>query len=122
MDTPSGATRPPMVTVAAVLLIIGGVLNVLGGLLLLGAGGEFGALLLVLGIIALVLGAVQIFAGVNVLQLKERGRRIGLVVAGAAILLQLLSITQTPVNSVIGILINGFVIYALTQHASHFRA
>ena len=120
MDSPrpAGAARPPMVTAAAVLLIIAGALGVLFSLLLFSVGGVY----VLIAAISLIIAALEIYAGVNVLGLREIGRRIGLVVAGVAILVQLLQITRNPVPAIIGIAINGFVVYALTQHANEFQS
>ena len=124
---PAGSARPTMVTTAAVLLIIGGVLGILGGVLILSGTGAadaagVGAMFVVLGLIATAVSALELYAGVQVLNLKERGRRMGIALAGVAAIFSLLSIGRTPVNSVIGLLINGFIIYALVQNQEYFTA
>jgi hypothetical protein len=114
------------VTAAAVLLIVLGALGVLGGLLLLGgagagAGAGVGGLFLVLAILALAVGALEIYAGVQVLALREQGRMIGIVLAAVGGLFALLSIGRTPATSIIQILIAAFIIYALVTSAQYFR-
>jgi hypothetical protein len=116
-----------MVTAAAVLLIVAGALGVLGGLLLLAgagvaAGAGVGGLFLVIAILILGVGAVEIYAGIQVLGLHERGRMIGIVVAAVGAFFNLISIGRAPGTSVIGILIDAFIIYALVTNAKEFHA
>jgi len=102
-------------------------LAVLGGLLLLAgagvaAGSGVGGIFALFAILLLAVGAVEIYAGVKVLQLKEIGRRIGIIVAAVGALLSLISIARTPSSSVIGILIDAFIIYSLYTNEQHFTA
>lgn len=113
---PAGA-RPPLVTAAAVLLFIGGAFGAIAGLILLGVGGVFS----LVGILFLAVAAAQIYAGVQIMQGHERGRILGLVFAGLGVLFALISIAQSPATSIIQILINGFVIYALVSNEAYFR-
>lgn len=125
---PSGTpVRSPMVTAAAVLLIVAGALGVLGGLLLLSgagiaAGAAVGGLFAVIAILVLGVGALEIYAGIQVLGLHERGRMIGIVVAAVGAFFNLLSIGRAPVTSIVGILIDAFIIYALVTNADEFHA
>ncbi len=127
--TPSGSpgsqARPGLVTAAAVLLFIGGGFGILGGLVAVTGGGilggGLGGIAVVFGILMLAIGGLEIYAGVQVLALKEQGRIIGLVLAGIGALLALLQIGASPGSSILGLAINGFVIYALTTTASAFR-
>ena len=125
---PSGApVRSPMVTAAAVLLIVAGALGVLGGLLLLSgagiaAGAGVGGLFVVIAILVLGVGALEIYAGIQVLGLHERGRMIGIVVAAVGAFFNVLSIGRAPATSIIGILIDAFIIYALVTNADEFHA
>jgi len=116
-----------MVTGAGVLLIVAGALGVLGGLLLLAgagaaAGSGVGGLFLVIGILILAIGALEIYAGIQVLGLHERGRIIAIGLAAVGALFSLISIARTPVSSIIGILIDAFIIYALVTYAGEFHA
>ncbi len=127
-EMPGGAgspARPQMVTAAAVLLFIGGGLGLLAGLFAVTGGGilggSLGGLAIVLGLISLAVGGLEIYAGVQVLALKEQGRMLGLVLAGVGALLSLVQIGASPGSSIIGIAINGFIIYALVTNASAFR-
>jgi hypothetical protein len=110
-----------VVTAAAVLLIIGGAFALLGGLILFGVGGNLGGLFVVLGLVFLAVGALQLYAGIQVLALREQGRKIGIVLAAVAGVLNLLSIAKTPFSSIVGIAIDLFILWALTQNAQYFR-
>lgn len=120
-----GPARPGIVTAAAVLLFIGGGLGALGGLLAVTGGGfvggGLGGIAIVLGLVMLAVGALEIYAGVQVLALKEQGRMIGLVLAAIGALLSLLQLGAAPGSAILGLAINGFVIYALATTASAFH-
>lgn len=123
---PAGSpTRPQMVTAAAVLLFIGGGLGLLAGLLAVTGGGliggRLGGLAIVLGLLTLAVGGLEIYAGVQVLALKEQGRILAVVLAAIGALLALVQIGASPGSSVIGLAINGFIIYALVTNAASFR-
>ena len=125
-DGGAPGARPGAVTAAAVLLLIGGALAVLGGLLLLtgagvAAGRSVGGLFVFFGLIFLGVGALQVYAGIKVLDLRETGRQLGMVLAGVAAVLNLLSLGRTPGSSVIGLAIDGFILYALVTNAEFFR-
>lgn len=124
---PTGGSqeRPGIVTAAAVLLFIGGAFGILGGVLGVTGGGfiggSLGGIAVVFGIIMLAVGALEIYAGVQVLALKEQGRIIGLALAAIGALLSLVQIGASPGSSIIGLAINGFILYALWTTASAFR-
>jgi hypothetical protein len=113
--------RPGVVTAAAVLLIIGGAFAILAALVLFGVGGSLGGLFVVLGLVFLAVGALELYAGIQVLGLHERGRKIAIVLAAVSGVLSLLSIAKTPFSSIVGIAIDVFIIWALTQNAQYFR-
>jgi hypothetical protein len=78
-----------VVTGAGVLLIVGGVLGILLGILLLAGAGAVrgrgaGGLFTVVGFISIVVGTVQSYAGVQVLNLREIGRTLGIAIAAVA--------------------------------------
>jgi hypothetical protein len=120
------AARPGVVTAAGILLIVVGGLQCLLGLIALLGGAALGSagrgFLAVFGIIFLAIGLLHIYAGVQVLALKERGRMIGIVIAAIGAVLGLLRIAAAPGSGIIGIAIDGFIIWALTQNASYFTA
>jgi hypothetical protein len=126
-DRPASSSRPTVVTVAGVLLIVGGALAALAGILLLAgagvaAGSGVGGLFLIVALIVLAIGILQIYAGTQVLALKERGRQIGIWFAGIAGVLSLLSIGRTPGSSIIQIAIDAFIIWALISNQQYFTA
>lgn len=112
--------RPPLVQAAGIMLIVGGALGVLAALLLFGASGVIPAAAL-FAILSLVLGAGEIYAGTQVLALKEQGRMIGLILAGIGAALSLIQVILGYPSSILGLLINGFIVYALVTNAQHFR-
>jgi len=118
--------RPSVVTAAAVLLLVGGGLLILTGILLLSgaglaAGKGVGGLFVLVGLITLAVGALEVYAGIKVLDLRESGRMLGLVLAAVAGFLNLLSLGRAPGSSVIGLAIDAFILYALITNAQYFR-
>jgi hypothetical protein len=105
-----------MVTAAAVLLFITGALNIFSGISVIGLGG----IGLLFGVLGIAIGAASIFAGVQILGLKEQGRVVGIVVAAIGIAFGIYYISQGYTPAIIGLLLNGFIIYALTQTKSSF--
>ena len=118
--------RPGVVTAAAVLLLVGGGVSILTGILLLSgagvaAGRGVGGLFLFVGLITLAVGALEVYAGIKVLDLREPGRMLGIILAAVAGFLNLLSLGRAAGGSVIGLAINAFILYALITNAQHFR-
>ena len=111
--------RPGLVTAAAILLFIAGGFSLLGALILLTAS-SVAAFLSVIGILILAVGAVEVYAGVQVLALKERGRILGVVLASIGLVFQLLSIGRAAGSSIVGIGIDVFIIWALATNSQHF--
>jgi hypothetical protein len=122
----SSSARPGIVTAAAVLLFISGGLSALLGLIAIAGGAALGdaarGVLAVFGIIFLAIGLLEIYAGVQVLALKERGRIIGIVIAALGALFALVRIVAAPGSGIVGLAIDGFILYALIQNASYFTA
>lgn len=112
--------RPPLVQAAGILLIVGGALSVLGGLLLFGASGVIPAAA-IFAVISIILGAAQIYAGTQVMALKEQGRMLGLILAGIGALLALFQIFTGFPSAILGLLIDGFIIYALVTNQAAFH-
>ncbi|MGH2724222.1 MAG: hypothetical protein ACRDI0_08125 [Actinomycetota bacterium] len=114
----SPADRPQNVTIAAILLFVAGGLSILGGLFLLQVGG----VVLVYALLGLALGAAAIYAGVQVMALREQGRLLGLGLAGLGALLNLISlISFFNIFTLLGLLLYGAIIYLLVTTASSFR-
>jgi hypothetical protein len=108
------------VTAAAVLLFVAGGFSLLGALILLTAS-SVAAFLSVIAILLAAVGAVEIYAGMQVLALKERGRILGIVLASIGLVFQLLSIGRATGSSIIGIAIDAFIIWALATNEEYFR-
>jgi hypothetical protein len=118
--------RPPVVTTAAVVLLVSALFYGLGVALLQMAGGSGNKLAgvqlssstsaaLFLGV-----GALQAVAGVLVLARRPAGRSLGIVLASVGIVLALLGAGSDAVNTLLSLLLNGFVIYALATSRSAF--
>jgi hypothetical protein len=118
------AARPGMVTAAAVLAFVVGGLNALAGLLALLAGSALtglssglGGLVIVISILILAIGALYIWAGVMALQGKNA--KILTIVAGIAIVIQVLSmIGDFSAYSLVGLAISAAIIALLLQPVS----
>jgi hypothetical protein len=117
--------RPGIVTAAAVLLLVAGGLAVVASLLILSAGDRtavqgIGAdAVHTVGLVALVIGSVEVLAGVLVLRLIPAGRVLGLIFAGLGLLGALRSL-GTP-QGIITLAVDGFVVYALATTGDAFR-
>jgi len=116
--------RPGVVTGAGVLLIVGGILGMLLGILLLGGAGTArgrgaGGLFTGIGLLSIVVGAAQTYAGIQVLNLREIGRTLGIGIAAVSAVFALLSVGRAP-GAILTILIDLFIIYALTQNKQYF--
>ena len=118
--TPPAGPRPPLVQAAGIVLFVIGGLSVLGGILLFAAGSTVSGAAL-FGILNLAIGAAAIYAGMQVLALREQGRMIALVISGIALLFAILNLVQGLVFAILPLLLNGFVIYALINSQAAFR-
>ena len=111
-------------TGAAVLAFIVGGLAILGGLLTLFAGsvigsavGSLGGLLIVISILILAVGGLYIWAGVQALNGKNA--KILTIVAGVAVVLQVISmISDFSGTSLVGLAISIAIIVLLLQQPS----
>ena len=122
---PSPAARPSVVTSVAVLLFIRGGLSILGGLIAL-TGGSFLAgfggtgALVVWGIIALLVGIVEIWAGTGILNLREQARMVALLVVGFDAALTIIFLIQGAGGGVIGLALDAFIIWTLVNRKDLF--
>src|SRR4051812_1966775 len=117
--TPTGA-RPGIVTAAGIVLIVRGALGLLAGLILLAASTVSG-IFTVFAILTLAVGALLIYAGIQVLALRERGRVIGLVLAVVDAVLNLILIAKGPAGSGLRILIDALILYLRALYPAHFH-
>lgn len=116
--------RPGMVTAAAVIAFVSGGLNLLLGLFLLAASGAdelagvSTGVIVVIALLGIAFGAALIFGGLQAL--KGKDQRILVAVAGAAILLQVISWIAVgfDATSVISLLLPAITIALLMQPQS----
>ena len=122
---PSSTARPSVVTTVAVLLFIRGGLSILGGLIAL-TGGSFLAgfggtgALVVWGIIAILVGIVEIWAGTGILNLREQARMVALAVVAIDAALTVIFLVQGAGGGVIGLALDAFVIWTLVTKKDLF--
>jgi hypothetical protein len=125
MDQQPSSTRPSVVTTVAVLLFIRGGLSILGGIVAL-AGGSFLAgfrgtgALVVWGIIAMLVGMVEIWAGTGILNLREQARMVAMAVVGIDAALTITFLVQGAGGGVIGLALDAFVIWTLVTKKDLF--
>lgn len=113
-----GVARPPLVTAAAVLLFVAGALNAISGFFLLSIGVTLGYLF---GLISLAVAAAAIYAGAQVLALREKGRVVGMAVAALGILIDIYVIaSEGNAFAIVGLLLYGFVLFALATNREVF--
>lgn len=118
--------RPPLVTAAGVLLMVVGVLGMLGGIGLMVAGArdlgrissQFGDVDITrlargIGFLAVVLGALEVLAGILVLRRSNAGRILGIALAILGLIGGLGAVGGGGGGGVLVLLANGFVVYVL---------
>ena len=118
---PVSGKRPGTVTAVGVLLIVAGGLAILAGLISFSLSGLSG-IFTIIGIIYLPVGALEIYAGIQVLNLKEIGRVLGMVMAGVGAVLSLIYIAKGAGTSIVSILLDAFIIYTLYSNKQYFTA
>ena len=122
---PGSAARPSVVTTVAVLLFIRGGLSILGGIIAI-TGGSFLAgfggtgTLVVFGLIAIIIGGVEIWAATGILKLQEQARMVALAVVGIDAVLTVIFLVQGASGGIIGLGLDAFVIWALVQNKELF--
>ena len=118
-------SRPFSVTVAAIFLFVLAALNVLGALYYLTATSvdteeSVGTVVRVVGVMDLVIGAVQIYAAVKIWALSESGRSMGVVISAIGVGLGLLGVLRGGVNLIVPLALNAFIFYALVREREAF--
>jgi hypothetical protein len=128
MPRPGPPRRPGVVTGAAVILIVAGILAGIAGLVVLNGGGALevpGAdtegVATIVALVFLALGALDVVAGLLVLRLSSRGRVIGIVGAAVGILIGLAQLGGSGSSALMSIALYGFVLYALLAYGFVFR-
>jgi hypothetical protein len=117
-----------VVTGAAVILIIAGVLAIIAGIVVLGGSGalqvpgaganEIGG---IVAFVAFALGALDIVAGFLVLRLSSGGRILGIVIAALGILSGLVQLGRSGSSGLLSIALYAFVLYALIAYGFVFE-
>jgi hypothetical protein len=125
---PGPRRRTPVVTAGGGMLITAGVLTMLAGLIVVLAGSDVlvngeraGSGTRTLATLVVVLGAVDIVAGILVLRLVSVGRVLGMGLAGLTTLVGLISLVQGNPRAVLQVLLGGLTIWALVVAEPAFR-
>ncbi len=105
--------RTPTVTVAAIVIGISGLLNLLA-VFGFRVGGGIATVLVVLGVAQLV-GATLVFL------LQPVGRILGFALGGVGIVIGVLQARTSPADGLVTLGLNGYVIYAMAVSGSSFR-
>jgi len=117
------AARPTGVTILAVLAFIGGAFGILGALLLMVGGtvastvdAGLGGSALIYGILSLAISVAYLAFGIGAWGLKPWAWSLGIIIAGASVLLSLIAVLLGW-NSIGGVIINvvisGAILYYL---------
>jgi hypothetical protein len=122
--TPS---RSGLVTFAGVMLVIAGAFNLLDGFVALVKDDYYIADELLFGslsawgVLWLLVGAMQLFAGYEVMKRKSWGVILGVFLAGVNAITQLMFLGAYPAWSIAILVVDGLIIYALTARTDEFE-
>lgn len=130
--SPSPVSRPGLVTFAAIMMfVLGGFQAVIaisefinGALILGNTYGWFGGQLWVWGLIDIVLAAVALYAGYDLLRGGEVGRILGIIIASVNAIRWFLYIPYAPqpILGVIMLVADFLIIYGLAASGVFFRS
>ena len=124
---PRRPARRGMVTFAGVTLIIAGAFNLLDGVVALAKDDHFRSDELIFGDLAawgiwwLIVGALLLYAGLNVMRMQEIGMTMGIPLAGLNAFTQLMFLAVYPSWSIAILVLDLVVIYALATNADDFE-
>jgi hypothetical protein len=123
-----GPDRPGFVTAAAAILIALGCLSIFGGVGLFALRDApriedlgFGEALPAVAVVAVVLGGLQVGAGLLVLRLSGVGRILGLTLGILGLLGGIGTLAGQEATAGIGLVLNALVVYALLAYRQAFR-
>jgi hypothetical protein len=108
-------------------LTVVGVMNVIWGVAALSneqyfvEGGLLWSTLNTWGWIAVVVGVIQLFGAVLVFGRHTLGQIIALVLASLGVIVHFLALGAYPVWSVIALVVNGLILWAVTVHGDEFH-
>jgi hypothetical protein len=111
---------------AAVILVIAGILNIIEGAAAIGGDSRFNTSQLLFesltgwGIAYLVVGLLQIYAGVQIMQRNPRGLILGITFASLSGIAHFISIGAYPIWSVTVMVLNFAVLFALLTNDDAF--
>ena len=116
-------TKSGWVWFAAIMLLLAGGLNLLHGFVALDRK-QFVTTHLVYnnltfwGWVFLIWGALELFAGIAILKRNLTGYKFGVVLSGAAMIGWFLMAFSAPFEAIVGMIVNGLVLYGLTVGAA----
>lgn len=99
-------SRPIGITIIAILMIISGILFLIGGI-------GFVAFIPVLGSIIIAVGIASLAVAWGLLKGKGWAWIVTLIITGVSFILNAISIATGNIGSIVGIIINGIIIYYL---------
>lgn len=129
MERSNAARHAPsqsgVVTFVGILFLVLGAFNVMDGLVALLNSSYFSNHLLFAnftawGWVILVLGVIQWFVGIAILNRGRGGQMAGIVLAALNAIVMLAYLDHHPAWAIIIIFVDGLIIYALTVHDSEF--
>ena len=132
MSTPTSTARPlhersGLVTFAAIVLILVGSFNILDGIVALADDERFNGDRLLFGDLSawgfwwIFVGLLQVWAGTQVMKLKEVGMMMGIAFAGLNAFTQLMFLDVYPAWAIVIMTLDLVVIYALATSADSFE-
>lgn len=119
--------RSGLVTFAAITLILVGSFNILDGIVALADDQRFNGDKLLFGDLSawgfwwIFIGLLQLFAGSQVMKLKDVGMMMGIAFAGLNAFTQLMFLDAYPAWSIVIMVLDLIVIYALATSADDFE-
>lgn len=125
--TPTATARPTGVTILAVLDFLAAVFLVIAGIMMFAGGAFIGSMLgdaggilgaavgAMMGVVFLVFAALSAAAGYGLWTGKAWGWWLALVFAALGVVNGLITLFGEPVSGIIGILISGFIVWYLTN-------
>jgi hypothetical protein len=122
-----GPVRPGLVTFAAIALFLVGSFNILDGIVALADDQRFNGDRLLFGDLSawgfwwIFIGLLQLFAGSQVMQMKDVGMMMGIAFAGLNAFTQLMFLDVYPAWAIVIMVIDFIVIYALATSADDFE-
>jgi hypothetical protein len=118
--------RPGLVTASGVLLLLSGAFSVLAGFAIMAWGRDLKLdeatrqFLSIVGIVSLAVGALQGLTGVLILRQIRAGRTLGIVLGAIGIASALFTLARGGGTGLIGLALNGMILYALSVHGQAF--